>query len=189
MLLDSDRFLKWMLHGGTNHLSKASVRLILHFIERRSVTSHHHGSTIFGWQQNQRQGRRKERGKKVKGFYWKKQICTCIMLFCSFLCRGCTTATWNFLISSARFMESVNQLKNFRFPFSKLRYGRFENKIDEVWSGADSLFGEFSVCCHPKNLLPRQRDVTTSPLYSHYLSFYLPNLPKMSVRFSTKLFT
>ena len=72
LLWDSDRFLKWMLHGGTNHLSKASVRLILHFIERRSVTSHHHGSTIFGWQQNQRQGRRKERGKKGKGFYWQK---------------------------------------------------------------------------------------------------------------------
>ena len=132
-------------------------------------------------------GRRE--AKKEKVFIDKKQICTFIMLFCSFLCRGCTTATWNFLIWSARFMESVNQLKNFRFPFSKLRYGRFGNKIDEVWSGADSLFGEFSVCCHPKNLLPRQRDVTTSPLYSHYFSFYLPNLPKMSVRFCTKLFT
>ena len=68
-------------------------------IERRSVTSRNrHGSTIFGWQQNQRQRRRKENGKKVIGFYWQKQICTCIMPFWSFLWRGCTTATWNFLI-------------------------------------------------------------------------------------------
>ena len=97
------------------------------------------------------------------------------MLFCSFLCRGCTTAKWNFLISSARFKESMNQLKNFRFPFSNLDTVLLDstkktsptfdklNKIDEVWSGANSLFGEFLVCCHSKMLLPRQRNVTTSP--------------------------
>ena len=28
----------------------------------------------------------------------KQQLCTCITLFCTFLCR-CTTTTWNFLIS------------------------------------------------------------------------------------------
>ena len=27
------------------------------------------------------------------------------------------------------------------------------------------FLSEFSVCCHPKILLPWQRDVTTSPLY------------------------
>ena len=27
------------------------------------------------------------------------------------------------------------------------------------------FLSEFSVCCHPKNLLPWRRDVTTSPLY------------------------
>ena len=189
MLLDSDRFLKWMLHGGTNHLSKASVRLILHFIERRSVTSHHHGSTIFGWQQNQRQGRRKERGKKVKGFYWQKtnlHVHHAILFISLPWLHDCDMKLSNF----KRPVHGVGEpTQKFSFSFSKLRYGRFGNKIDEVWSGADSLFGEFSVCCHPKNLLPRQRDVTTSPLYSHYFSFYLPNLPKMSVRFSTKLFT
>ena len=35
----------------------------------------------------------------------KKQLCTCITLFCTFLSRCCTTATWNFLISGARFIE------------------------------------------------------------------------------------
>ena len=33
--------------------------------------AHHHGSTISGWQQNQRRQRRKENGKKVKGFCWQ----------------------------------------------------------------------------------------------------------------------
>ena len=34
-----------------------------------------------------------------------QQLCTCITLFCTFLYRRCTTTTWNFLISRARFME------------------------------------------------------------------------------------
>ena len=39
---------------------------------------------------------------------------------------------------------------------------------------------EFSVCCHPKNLLPWQREVTTSPLYcANHARVSLPNLPTM----------
>ena len=41
-------------------------------IERRSMTSRHHGSTISGWQQYQPRRRRKENGKQVKGFYGQK---------------------------------------------------------------------------------------------------------------------
>ena len=68
--------------------------------------AHHHGSTIYGWQQNQRRRRRKENGKKVKGFLLtKQQISTCITLFCSFLSRRWTAGTWNFIISHDRFME------------------------------------------------------------------------------------
>ena len=42
------------------------------------------------------------------------------------------------------------------------------------------FLSEFSVCCHPKILLPWQRDVTTFPLslysllYLLYISMYLP---------------
>ena len=33
-------------------------------------------------------------------FRWvKQQLCTCITLLCTFLCRQCTTATWKYLIS------------------------------------------------------------------------------------------
>ena len=35
----------------------------------------------------------------------KQQLCTCITLFCTFLCRRCTATTWNFLMSRARFMK------------------------------------------------------------------------------------
>ena len=33
-------------------------------------------------------------------------VCTCVTLFCTFLCRHYTTTTWRYLIS--RFMEDVN---------------------------------------------------------------------------------
>ena len=45
-----------------------------------------------------------ENGKKSDRFRQaKQQLCTCITLFCTFLCRRCTTTTWNWLIS--RFVE------------------------------------------------------------------------------------
>ena len=44
------------------------------------------------------------------------------------------------------------------------------DKIDEVRNSAKLLF-KWWVCCHPKILLPYQRDVTTSPLYCSRLRF------------------
>ena len=45
--------------------------------------------------------------KTAIGLLSKTIICTCITLFCTFLCRCCTTTTWKCLIS--RFMEEVNK--------------------------------------------------------------------------------
>ena len=44
-------------------------------IEGRSMTSRHHGRTICGWQQNQRQRRQDGRrmAKKVECFYWQNK--------------------------------------------------------------------------------------------------------------------
>ena len=53
------------------------LRLFVESIERRGVTSHHHCSTISGWQQNQRWRRQKENGEKVKGFYWQNNTFAC----------------------------------------------------------------------------------------------------------------
>ena len=74
-------------------------------IERRSVTSHYHGSNISGWQQNQRRWRRRGKRQKENVYNNKQQLRTCITLFCTFLCRRCAATTWNFPISRARFME------------------------------------------------------------------------------------
>ena len=41
------------------------------------------------------------RTSKNNRFYWaKQQLCTCITLFCTFLCLHCTTTKWNDQISS-----------------------------------------------------------------------------------------
>ena len=84
-------------------------------IERRSVTSHYHGSNISGWQQNQRRWRRRGERQKENVYNNKQQLCTCITLFCTFLCRRYTTTTWNLLIPRARFMESGQIIVTFFF--------------------------------------------------------------------------
>ena len=98
--------------------------------------------------------------------------------FSTFFSHRCTTATWNFLISPARFTELVNATRKVSFSLSKLRYGpfgfnleHFANIWQSEWNWMRSMkfetariyfLSEFSVCCHPKVLLPWQRDETTS---------------------------
>ena len=43
----------------------------------------------------------------------KQELCTCSTIFCTFLCRRCTTMTWNLLIS--RFVWDVNTKQRFSF--------------------------------------------------------------------------
>ena len=52
--------------------------------------------------------RQRERPKNNRLRLAKQQLCTCITLFCTFLCRPCTNTTRKCLIS--RFMENVNKL-------------------------------------------------------------------------------
>ena len=55
-----------------------------------------------------------ENGKKSNRFRQaKQQLCTCITLFCTFLCCRCTTTTWSYLIS--RFVEDGEQKTTFFF--------------------------------------------------------------------------
>ena len=51
----------------------------------------------------------------------KQQLCTCIKLFCTVLCRRCTTTTRNFLISRARFIEHSEHNTKIVAFVSKLR--------------------------------------------------------------------
>ena len=61
--------------------------------------------------------RRRQRERQKSNWFWlaKQQLCTCIMLFCTFLCRQCTTTTWNCLIS--RFSEDVNTRQGLSISF------------------------------------------------------------------------
>ena len=47
----------------------------------------------------------------ITEFYVKQQLCTCSTFFCTFLCRHCTTTTWNYqaLKKSSTFWVNVNE--------------------------------------------------------------------------------
>ena len=101
--------------------------------------------------------RRRRRQRERQKSNWlrlvKQQLCTCITLFYTFLCRRCTTTTWKCLIS--RFVENVKTKQrlasSFRELCSLLEFNCTEicqhltnwtswNKRDKIWSGANSLF-------------------------------------------------
>ena len=92
----------------------------------------------------------------------KQQLCTCIAIFCTFLCLHCTTKTWKCLIP--RFVEDVDARQQLSFSFPELRYSPLEftsrkicqhltnwtrwNRRDKVWSSANSLFMWLFPSCH-----------------------------------------
>ena len=96
------------------------------------------------------------------------------------------TATWNFRISRARFTEEENLTQKVSFSLSKLRYGAFgfnPENFANIWQNRRSLkqceftfLSEFLVCCHPKILLPWQRDVMTSPFCCILATFLTCNV-------------
>ena len=131
---------------------------ILLFRDRWSVAqqcwiSLHCSSNIRELTQRLRRWQR-ERQKSNRFRQAKQQLCTCITLFCTFLCRRCTTTTWNYLIS--RFVEDGNKRKQFSFSLPELWCSPLQfnyskicqhltnetrwNKRDKVWSSANSLF-------------------------------------------------
>ena len=77
----------------------------------------------------QRRGRPRDRQKTI-GLISKKQLCTCITLFCTFLSRFCATTTWKCLIS--RFMEDVNKQRRNFISLSELEYGSLKFSFRRV---------------------------------------------------------
>ena len=94
----------------------------------------------------------------------KQQFHTCITLFCTFLCRYCTTTTWKCLISrctEGRTEEVHKRRRNF-LSLSELEYGSLEfnfgrvrlpltklvtwSNRDEDWKNANSLFQRRFLC-------------------------------------------
>ena len=69
----------------------------------------------------QRWWRRQWERKNCNRFILAKQhLCTCITLFCTFLCHRCTTTTWKCLIS--RFVEDGNTRQQLSYSFPDLWY-------------------------------------------------------------------
>ena len=81
-------------------------------------------SIIRELKQRRRWGQR-ERQKSSRFRLAKQQLCTCIKLFCTFLCRHCTTRTWKCLIS--RFVEDGNTRQQLSFSFAELWYSPLES--------------------------------------------------------------
>ena len=79
----------------------------------------HCSSNITELTQRRRRWQR-ERQKSNRFRQAKQQLCTCITLFCTFLCRRCTTATWNGLIS--RFVEDGNKRQQFSFSLPIIKF-------------------------------------------------------------------
>ena len=86
-------------------------------------------------QRRRRRRRQRERQKRNRYTLAKQQLCTCITLFCTFVCRHCTTTTWNLLIS--RFLEDVNARKRLSFSSSWTSIQSFgihlQEKIANFW--------------------------------------------------------
>ena len=92
---------------------------------------------LFNGEPKQRQRRRRlqlEQQKSNRCIVAKHQLCTCIKLFCTFLCRHCTTTTFECLIS--RFVKEGNTRQQLYFSFPELWYSPLEfssKKIANIW--------------------------------------------------------
>ena len=71
-------------------------------------------------------GDNNENVKTARGLLSKQQVCRCITLFCTFLCRCCKNTTGNCLI--LRFMEDVNKRRRNFLSLPKLECGSQENE-------------------------------------------------------------
>ena len=102
----------------------------------------------------QRRRRRQRERQKSRRFYdQNNNFSSAASLFCTFLCRHCTTATWNYL--RQRFMEDTNTSLQISLSPSKLGGGAQEfnsweihqhlrfynnrNNSDQVWKIANSF--------------------------------------------------
>ena len=105
-----------------------------------------HRRIVFRELTNTQRRRWRQRGRqKIKRFrLTKQQLCTCIMLFSTFLCRRCTTTTWKRLIS--RFVKDVNARQRLCSSFPTLRYSLLEfnsrkncNILRTEWDGISAI--------------------------------------------------
>ena len=144
------------------------------------MTSRYHGSTISGWQKNQRGRRRQEERQKLICLHQQTttfHVNHAILYISLPSLHHYDMKLPNF--ASPLYGVGKHNHKNCRFLFLNIdndRYGpkeNFANICQIKWNWTRSVKFEivridFKVTlpvCHPKILPPWQRDVTTSPLY------------------------
>ena len=108
-------------------------------------------STLYHLRRRHQRGRQKSNRVRLA----RQQLCTCITLFCAFLCRRYTSTTRNVLIS--RFVEDGNPTR--LTPEKSPTYEKLEELEKERWNlkQRESYFWvKFSLRCrHPLTLTPK----------------------------------
>ena len=112
----------------------------------------------------QRRGRQRERQKNLK----KQQLRTCITLFCTFLCRFCTTTRWKLCLSS-RFMEDVNKQRRKLISLPELGYGSLKFSFRRVRLHLTSKFVEIIA-------------IKTERMQTHFLSVVLVAIASLDLK-------
>ena len=121
--------------------------IMVHFSPYFSCTCTHGRMWVYGREvatpltfdnrelKQRRRWRQRERQKSNWFRLAKQQLCTCITLFCTFLCRHCTTTTWKCLMS--RFVEDLKTKQGLSLSFPDLRYRVLEsnsrNRCRNIW--------------------------------------------------------
>ena len=98
-----------------SHRRNTKLRPLHHSGNKTTILPPHRRNSEFTQRRRRRQ---RERQKRNRFRQAKQQLCTCIALFFTFLCRRCTTTTWNCLIS--RFVEDGNKRQQLSFCYSRL---------------------------------------------------------------------
>ena len=118
---------------------------------------HKHKGHMHRWGQPWYKHKRER--KNIKTLSFSSQLCTCISLFCTFLCRFCANSTWNCLI--LLFREDVNKRRRDFILFPNLNMvlrnsspGGFAYIWQNKWDGIIALktdansFLKRRFCCH-----------------------------------------
>ena len=99
----------------------------------------------------------------------KNTICTCIALFCTFLCRHRKTTTWKCLFS--RFVEGQKTRQRLSFSFSELRCNHMRvTRFCAVWKGKEKPWGRKD-CRSPTGPLLEPLKVIKNTFYTKYSLF------------------
>ena len=110
-------------HQAASKISCSLQSRLSFFFSKEVATQRYTGSPPLSWNhyrelKQRRRRRQRERQKSNSFRLAKQQLCTCITLFCTFLCSHCTTTTWKCLIS--RFVKDVDTRQWLSFSFPEL---------------------------------------------------------------------